>query len=678
MLRYSRLTLILVIFAIVTAVSISLSVTRRVTWAHDSGAQEKEGNHAHDTKDGGHAHGEHTHGSSDSGHVHGEHDDDHPHGSGDDGHAHGEGSHHPHADEDTVTLSDKAKANIGLKIAETAVRTIERGVQVHGHVIPHPSGRIDVTPRIGGIVRSIHFSLGDSPDRGDVLLELESIDLQMAQIELIEAAAQQKSLVAKQERLTEVFAKQIRRELQTRQIDYLQSLSELEQLQIAVEKRRVLAVAKTISALEQMRLRLVKADVELTLLETTLKRVETLAEKRISAQKELVAQKAKHRKGKSELADAKRQFQILGINEQTLQKILRDGGETPVLSLLDIDGLHAEPGAESASEALLEKFAMLSAEGMEFVDAKAAYKIAAIKVASNKQRALAAGLSETLLDTLAGTDSIVLFDDLAAAELIETYLAFVESSEALEGLLLIEETLRSAVITLKKIRQKLQISGLTAAEIENVVQTGQLSPIFYVKAPAAGQIVEQHVTLGSTVEKSDALYSILDTGAVWVEGEAYEDALALIQRKFQVGGEVRVRVAAYPDTAFSGKISHISDAMNPDKRTVHFWAEVENSDRRLKPGMFAEQTIVLEKIADVLCVPLNAALEDNGSRFVFVESGDAYTKKEIVVGANDDRYIEIRDGLSPGERVVVQGQHQLLRATMNVPEAHHAHAGHSH
>ena len=228
MLRYSRLTLILVIFAIVTAVSISLSVTRTVTWAHDSGAQEKEANHAHDTKDGGHAHGEHTHGSSDSGHVHGEHDDDHPHGSGDDGHAHDGDSHHPHADEDTVTLSDKAKANIGLKTAETAMRTIERGVQVHGHVIPHPSGRIDVTPRIGGIVRSIHFSLGDSPDRGDVLLELESIDLQMAQIGLIEAAAQQKSLVAKQERLTEVFAKQIRRELQTRQIDYLQSLSELE------------------------------------------------------------------------------------------------------------------------------------------------------------------------------------------------------------------------------------------------------------------------------------------------------------------------------------------------------------------------------------------------------------------------------------------------------------------
>ena len=646
MLRHFRPTLILAISVIVTAGLVSLNVTRTLTWAQDSVAREDKADRTPDTEDNGHVHGEDL--------------------------------SHSHAEEDTVRLSDKARANIGLKTAKTDVRAIERGVQVTGNVIPHPSGQIHVTPRIGGIVKNIHFNLGDSPNEGDVLLELESIDLQMAQIDLIEAVAQQKSLVSKLERLTEVFAKQIRRELQTREIDYLQSLSELEQLGIAVEKRKTLAVAKTISMLEQMRFRLVKADVERTLLETTLKRIETLAEKQISARKELVAQQAKYKKGKSEFADVKRQFQILGINEQMLEKILRDGGETPILSLLDIDSLDADPEMENISEALLEKYAMLSAEGMEFIDAKAAYKIAAIKVAANKQRALAAGLSESLLDNLARTTSIVSFNDFSTAELIETYLAFVESSEALEGLLQMEEVLRGAVITLTKIRQKLQVSGLTSEEIENVAKTGQPSPSFYVKAPASGQIVKQHVTLGSTVTKSDVLFSILDTDIVWVEGEAYEDTLALIQEKFQVGSEVRIRVAAYPGSTFAGKISHISDAMAPDKRTVHFWAEVDNRAHQLKPGMFAEQTIVLEKIADVLSVPLNAVLEEAGSRFVFVEHGAAYTKQEIVVGAEDDRYIEIREGLSLGERVVVRGQHQLLQATVNVPEAQNAHAGHSH
>lgn len=697
MLCHSRPTLILVICAIVTAGLVPLAVTGTSTWAQDSDSHKENANHTHDTRVDGHAHGEHgdhTHGTEDDSHSHdkqgghshnaedGGHSHsvthDHTHGTGDDDHFHGDDSSHSHDEDDSVKLSDKAKANIGLKTAETDVRAIERGVQVTGNVIPHPSGQIHVTPRIGGIVKHIHFSLGDSPSEGDVLLELESIDLQMAQIDLIEAVAQQNSLVAKLERLTEVFAKQIRRELQTRQIDYLQSLSELEQQGIAVEKRRALAAAKTISVLERMRFRLVKADVERTLLETTLKRIESLAEKKISARKELVAEQAKHKKANNEFADVKRQFQILGINDKMLEKILRDEGETPILSLLDIASLDAAPATESTSDAMLEKYAMLSAEGMEFVDAKAAYKIAAIKVASNRQRALAAGLSESLLDDLARTMSIVSFNDLSAAELIETYLAFVESSEALEGLLQMEEILRGAVITLTKIRQKLQVSGLTSAEIEKIAQTGQPSPSFYVKAPASGQIVKQHVTLGSTVAKSDVLFSILDSDIVWVEGEAYEDTLALIQQKFQVGSEVRVRVTAYPGTTFTGKISHISDAMNPDKRTVHFWAEVNNPAHQLKPGMFAEQTIVLEKVADVLSVPLNAVLEEGGSRYVFVEHGAAYTKHEIVVGTEDDRYIEIKDGLSPGDRVVIQGQHQLLRASANIPEAHHTHGGHSH
>ena len=587
----------------------------------------------------------------------------------DDTHSYDDSTDHTHSQGNTVTLTDQAKANIGLRTAEVDVRAIETIVHVHGNIMPHPGRQAIVTPRIGGIVKRIHSSVGELVEKDDLLLELESLDLQMAQIEMIEAVAQKKSLESRLTRLTEVFAKQIRRELQTRQIDYLQSLSELQELQRAIEKRKVLAIMKVISALEQMRFRLVKADVELQLIKTTLKRTEALAEKRISAQKELIAKQAEYRKGQNELADAKRQFQILNVSEQMLEKILQDTGETAILSLLDAD--------EFDAEALLEKYAILSGEATELVDAKTAYEIATIKVSANKQRALAAGLTETLLDNLDTTTAIVSFNDLPTDELIENYLAFVESSEALEGVLQLEEAFRSAVITFNKVRQRLQVSGLTVADIEKVVQTGQPSPIFYVKAPASGQIIKQHVTLGTTVEKSDILFSLLDTDIVWVEGEVHEDALVRLQDKWKIGSEVRVRATAYPETTFTGSISHISGVMNPEERTVHFWAEIINPIRKLKPGMFTEQTIVLEKGPDVLSVPLNAVLEDGGSRFVFVEFGETYTKQEVVVGARDDRYIEIREGLFPEEYVVVQGQHQLLRATANASEATGAH-GHPH
>ncbi len=594
---------------------------------------------------------------------------DHTHG--DQGsHTHAETADAGHAQANTVTLTDKAKANIGLKTAEADIRTIETVASVHGNVIAHPARQAIVTPRIGGIVKRIHFSVGESPKKGDLLLELESIDLQMAQIELIEAVSQQKSLVSKLTRLTEVFAKQIRRELQTRQIDYLQSLSELQQLQMTVKKRKALAVTQITSALEQMRVRFVKADVELQLLENTLNRIKTLTEKRISAQKELIAKQADYRKAKNELADAEQQFQILGINEQTLEKVLRDSGKTPILSLLDTGDMD--------SEKLLKKYVVLSHRATELVDAEAAYELAAIKVAANKQRALAAGLTETLLESLAETGSIASFNDLSTDALIKNYLAFVESSEALEGVLQLEETLRNADITLNKVRQKLQVSGLTLDDIDKIIQTGQPSAMFYVPAPASGQITKQHVTVGTTVDKNDVLFSMLDTDIVWVQGEVHEDTLALIKDKWQIGSEVRISVVAYPETTFTGKISGISDVVEPEEQTVHFWAEIENPDHALKPGMFAEQTIVLDKGTDVLSVPLNAVLEDGGSRFVFVEYGNVYTIHEIVVGAKNDQYIEIRDGLLPGERVVVQGTHQLMSALAASSQVTDPSAGHGH
>ena len=626
MLRYSHITPLLAIRVIVIGGLVALNLMPTLTWAEA--------------------------------HVHVEQ-----------AHTHGGQAGQAQSQENTVTLTDKAKINIGLKTDEADIRAIETVVPVHGNVIAHPKRQAIVTPRTGGIVKRIHFNVGETVKKGDTLLELESLDLQMAQIELIEAASQQKSLVSKLTRLTEVFAKQIRRELQTRQIDYLQSLSELQQLQTTVEKRKVLTVTQTISALEQMRFRLVKADVERQLLEIPLKRIKSLVEKGISAQKELITKQAEYKKTKNQLADAKRQFQILDISEQTLEKILRDNAETSIHSLLGIESLD--------SETLLKRYAVLSEEATRLVDAEAAYELATIKVAANKQRALAAGLTETLLESLAETGSITSFDDLSTEALIENYLAFVESSEALEGVLQLEETLRSANITLNKVRQKLQVSGLTLEDIEKVIQTGQPSAMFYVKAPASGQIIQQHVTVGTTVEKSDVLFSILNTDSVWIQGEVHEDTLALLQGKWRIGTAVRIHVAAYPETIFTGEISGISDIVDPEERTIHFWTEIENTERQLKPGMFAEQMIVLDKGTDVLSVPLNAVIEDGGSRFVFVEYGATYTRHEIVVGAKDDRYIEVKGNLLPGELVVVQGAHQLMRAIAAPSQVTDTH-GHPH
>ena len=126
MLRYSHITPLLAISVMVIGGLVALNLTLTLTWAEA--------------------------------HVHVEQ-----------AHTHGEQAGHAHSQENTVTLTDKAKVNIGLKTDEVDIRAIETVVPVHGNVIAHPKRQAIVTPRTGGIVKRIHFNVGQTVKKGDTL-----------------------------------------------------------------------------------------------------------------------------------------------------------------------------------------------------------------------------------------------------------------------------------------------------------------------------------------------------------------------------------------------------------------------------------------------------------------------------------------------------------------------------
>ena len=584
------------------------------------------------------------------------HDGGHSHSS----HSHGES--HAHGAETVLKLSDKAKANIGLKTAKADLRPIESIVKVTGTIKAHPEKQAIVTPRISGIVRKIHFSLGDMVKEGDVLLELESPDLQTAQVELIEAANQRALLGSKRTILRIAGAKAIRFELRNQQIDYFESVSESHQRKTALEQLKALAIGKITTTLEQMAISLVKADVELRLMETRLERIKALSEKQISAKKELIERQAEYTKGKSTLAGAKRQFRLLGISEQTLEMIISDTGKTSILSLL---------GMNSTPDLLLEKYGVLIEESTDLIDAEATYKAATTKAFAKRQRALVTGLSEEMLNTSGESNTIASFSHLSIDEFLENYIMLFEDPGVFADA---ELAFNRAEIALNTGRQKLQTLGLTPAEMDQIIETEQVLSRFPVRAPASGQLTEQQVTLGATVEKQEPLFSIVDTDTVWAQGDAYEDTLAQIR----MGGDVRIQLTVYPGAVFTGTVARISNILEEDRRSMPFWVEVQNRDHKLKPGMFAELAVVTQKKTDALSVPLNAVLEEGAARFVFVEEGEEYHKHEIVVGHKDDQYIEVRDGVSRGDVVVVQGNYQLMQASTQSSGVVDPHAGHSH
>jgi len=197
-------------------------------------------------------------------------------------------------------------------------------------------------------------------------------------------------------------------------------------------------------------------------------------------------------------------------------------------------------------------------------------------------------------------------------------------------------------------------SGQRLAVVESRV-LGDPPPTVTVTAPMAGIIETRNVVLGQAVEPNTQIFRISDRSQMVVLAKVYEEDLGQVK----IGQEVHVKVLSYQQKVFSGKVTLIEPNLDPSSRTVKIWIELANPDGLLKPNMFATASLVLNRNDSALAIPNEAILEANGEKFVFVRQGDAFDRVDIMVGASDDEYSEVTDGLVPGDEVVVQAKRQV-------------------
>jgi membrane fusion protein, heavy metal efflux system len=221
--------------------------------------------------------------------------------------------------------------------------------------------------------------------------------------------------------------------------------------------------------------------------------------------------------------------------------------------------------------------------------------------------------------------------------------------------------------------EQLVILGLSRDEVEKV-RAQKTIATFAIPAPMSGVIVERNVVLGETVEPNKPLFKILDPSVVSVEGEAFEEALS----QLRVGQGVRIRLAAFPGEIFSGKISRFSPTVDPQKRTVHLWVEVSNRTGKLRPNLFADMDVVVGGGKEMLAIPLEAVIITEGESFVFTEEKGSFRRVSVVLGIKDDRYVEVKQGLLPGDFVVTDGKQQVYTKSLIARQGGVALGGHGH
>ncbi len=220
---------------------------------------------------------------------------------------------------------------------------------------------------------------------------------------------------------------------------------------------------------------------------------------------------------------------------------------------------------------------------------------------------------------------------------------------------------------------KLHLLGLTDEEIAELKPQTHATATFPILSPFNGTVVEKHITLGEMTEPATRLFTIADLSVLWIILDIYEQDIP----KIRLGQEVGVTVRAYPEEEFRGKIAYISDVVEERTRTVKLRVDIDNPDKRLKPGMFATAKISTTPLeaTERLVVPHTAIESYQGKPVVFVAIGNyAFKMKEITAGEELDGYVEVLKGLEEGEEVISKGafylKSELLKDLIGHEHAH--------
>jgi cobalt-zinc-cadmium efflux system membrane fusion protein len=229
-----------------------------------------------------------------------------------------------------------------------------------------------------------------------------------------------------------------------------------------------------------------------------------------------------------------------------------------------------------------------------------------------------------------------------------------------------EATVASMQATVSRVEEQLHRFGLTDDDL------GKLSTVegkglhresshAILRAPFDGVITRYDVAEGELVEPDRELFTVTDLSTVWVLADVYEKDLT----KVRTGTEATVRLDAYPDRTFTGRVAFIADSIDPESRTAKARVVVANPTAALKLDMFARISVPTADQRDALVIPLSAVQRIDNQPVVFVQTAaNRFVRRNVELGTATGEVVEVRVGLKPGERIVSAGSFYLKTALL--------------
>ena len=239
-----------------------------------------------------------------------------------------------------------------------------------------------------------------------------------------------------------------------------------------------------------------------------------------------------------------------------------------------------------------------------------------------------------------------------------------------KDLLEAEAALRGAQADQRAAVGALLSMGLSESALSRLASEGATSGLMPVCAPFPGVVLERSLSLGALVQPGDRALLLADTAKVWVITTLYEsDVPGLLQAQERKPIDAEVRVAAYPDQIFRGKVERVGGTLDEATRSAQARVVVDNPQGLLRAGMFAKVRLQPSDAGQALALPLEAVLQDEGRSFVFVHlTGPYYMRRPVTVGPAAEGWVPVTGGLKAGDTVVTTGtfllKSDVLRSKM--------------
>lgn len=200
-------------------------------------------------------------------------------------------------------------------------------------------------------------------------------------------------------------------------------------------------------------------------------------------------------------------------------------------------------------------------------------------------------------------------------------------------------------------RKKLELLGLTAQQIRDIGNSGEVKTTITYHSPAGGTVISKKIQEGMYVNEGTAMYEVADMSTIWSISEVYEKDIASLK----TGSRAMLHLQAYPGQSFEGRVTFIYPVLNSASRTVKVRSEFSNRGNLLKPQMYGE-TVFFSSVSSALLVPAGAVLFTGRNNVVWVRtSKNTFESRDVKVGSRTGDSYEVLAGLNEGEMVAATG-----------------------